>query len=234
MKAKIFSHEKQIGTTELYLGDENMGCLYGDFIPNENYYKYVQKTVWDFWSTSKPDYHKWNAMKFNIQLDNGYFIFAAGGFTFDDIQELQEEPKRIDIAGVDRHVIEDFFLQKEPRPFTKDPWEPISIEQKIAFENELRKEIGIYQDKSFWDLFTSNKSQHILADFEISALCHDSRNDDVLFITRKQNYNKQFAIIHLTWRGSKEIDNYPRVEFYDSFDDFKYNRLYPDKAEWEY
>jgi len=234
MKAKIFSHERHIGTTELRLGDESMGCLYGDFIPTENYYKYVQKSVWEFWSKNKSDYYKWDALKFNVQLDNDYFLYAAGGFTIDDIQELQEEPKRIDIAGVDRHVIEDFFLQPEPRPFTEDPWEGISIEQKIAFENELRKEVGIYQDKSFWDLFTSNKTQHTLVDFEISALCHDSRNDDVLFITRKKNYNKQFAIVHLTWRGSKEIDNYPRVEFYDSFDDFKYNRMYPDKAEWEY
>ncbi|EHQ26120.1 hypothetical protein [Mucilaginibacter paludis] len=234
MRAQIFSYEKHIGTTELRLGDESMSCIYGDFIPNENYYKSIQKAVWDFGSKSKPDYQKWTAMRFNAQLDNGYFIYAAGGFAIDDIQELQQEPKRIDIAGVDRHVIEDFFLQTEPRPFTEDPWEDISIEQKIEFENELRKEIGTYIDKSFGDIITSNKNQHILADFEISALCHDSRNDDVLFVTRKQNYNKQFAVVHLTWRGAKEIATYPRVEFYDSFDDFKYNRMYPDKIEWEY
>lgn len=234
MRAQIFSNEKNIGTTELHLGDESMGCVYGDFIPNENYYEYVQKAVWDFWSKGTPDYPKWRDMAFNAQLDNGYFIYAAGGFTIDDIKELQQEPKRIDIAGLDRHVIEDFFLQTEPRTFTEEPWEDISIEQKIAFENELRKEIGISKDKSFWDIFTLNKSQHILADFEISALCHDSRNDDVLFVTRRQNYNEQFAIVHLTWKGSTEIDDYPWVEFYDSFDDFKYNRMYPDKAEWEY
>jgi len=233
MKAQIFSHEKYIGITELQLGDESMGCLYGEFIPNENYHKYVQKTVWNFWTESKPDYNKWNAMKFNIQLNNGYFISTAG-ITFDDIQELQQEPKRINIAGVDRHVIEDFFLQPEPRPFTENPWEIISIEQKISFENELRKEIGICQDKSIWNLFASNESQHILVDFEISALCHDSRNDDVLFIAKRQNYDNQFAVVHLTWKRSKEIEGYPRTKLYDSFDEFKYHRMYPDKAEWEY
>jgi hypothetical protein len=234
MKAQIFSHEKHIGTVELNIGDESMGGLYGDFIPTENYYKHVQKNVWDFWSASKLDYNKWIAMGINVQLDNGYFLFAAGGYTIDDIQDLQEETKRIYIAGVDRHIIEDFFIQTEPRPFTEDPWEGISIEQKIAFENELRKEIGVYYEESFWDVFTSNKNLHILANFEISALCTDSRSDDVLFITRKQNHNKQFAVVHLTWSGAKEMDNYPRVEFYDSFDDFKYNRMYPDKADWEY
>jgi len=233
MKAQIFSHETLIGTTELHLGDESMGCIYGDFMPNKNYYEYVQKTVWDFWSKGKPDYQEWGAMRFNAQLDNGYFIYAAGGLTIDDVEELKKEPKRIDIAGIDRHVIEDFFLQPEPRPFTEDPWEDISIEQKIVFEDELRKEIGTYKDKSFWNLFISHKSQHLLADFEISALCHDSRNDDVLFITRKRNYHKQFAVIHLTWSGTKENYNYPHVKFYDSFDDFKYNRMYPDKVEWK-
>jgi hypothetical protein len=65
-------------------------------------------------------------------------------------------------------------------------------------------------------------------------LCTDGRNDDVLFVTRKSNEDKQFAVVHLTWRSAKEIGHWPRTEFYDSFDDFKYNRMYPDKAEWEY
>jgi hypothetical protein len=158
MKAKIFSHEKHIGTAELHLGDESMGCLYGDFIPTENYYMYVEKAVWKFWSKSKPDYKKWAAMKFNVQLDNGYFLFATGGFTIDDVPELQNEPKRIDIAGVDRHVIEDFFLQPEPRPFTEDPWGEISIEQKIEFENELRKELGTYKNGSFGTYLLQKKA----------------------------------------------------------------------------
>jgi len=110
MKAQIFSHELHIGTTELHLGDQSMGCVYGDFFPNDNYYKHVQKAVWEFWSKDKPDYQKWAAMQFSAQLENGYFIYAAGGFTFDDIEELKDEPKRIDIAGIDWHVIEDFFL----------------------------------------------------------------------------------------------------------------------------
>ncbi|WP_316789631.1 hypothetical protein [Pedobacter frigoris] len=233
MKAQVFSHEKHIGTTELRLGDESMDCLYGNFIPTENYYKYVQRTVWDFWSKTKPDYDRWAAMKFNVQLDNGYFLFAEGGFTIDDIKELQNEPKRIDIAGVDRHVIEDFFLQIQPRPFTEDPWESISIDRKIAFEKELRKELGIYESKSFWNSFAPKKNLHILADFQISALCRNTRNDDVLFITKRSDDDEKFAVVHLTWKKAKEVDNYPHIQFYDSFDEFKYNRMYPDKVDWE-
>ncbi|WP_316789615.1 hypothetical protein [Pedobacter frigoris] len=81
MKAQVFSHDKLIGTTELYLGDESMGCLYGNFIPTENYYKYILRTVWDFWSKTKPDYDRWAAMKFNVQLDNGYFLFVLQMFS---------------------------------------------------------------------------------------------------------------------------------------------------------
>lgn len=234
MKAEIFSHEMCIGTAELHVGDESMGGLYGDFIPTENYYQYVQKNVWEFWSTRKPDYNKWYSLKFNVQLANGYFLYAAGGFTFDDVEEFKDEPKRIYIAGVDRHVIEDFFLEPEPRPFVEEPWESISIEQKIAFEYELKKELGIYDKKSFLEYFRENKNEHILADFEVSALCHDQRNDDVLFRTENRNFNKNLAVVHLTWRGSKEAEDYPHVQFYENFDEFKYDRMYPDKAEWEY
>lgn len=234
MRAEIFSHEKLIGTTELSLGDESMGCLYGSFSPTENYNKHVKKAIQEFWSTNKTDYAKWKSLEINVQLENGYFIFATGGFTIDDIHELPDEPKRIDIMGIDRHVIEDFFLEKEPRSFIEEPWAAISIEQKLAFEKELKIELGIYHNKSFLDFFNSKKKRHILADFEISALCQDQRNDNVLFITRKSKYNKDFAVVHLTWKGSKEFKGYPMLEFYEDFDEFKYKRMYPDKVDWEY
>ena len=207
MNAKIYSNEKFIGTVELLLGDETMGGLYGEFLPTADYYSYVQKAVWKFWSAQRPDYIKWSSLNFNARLDNGYFLYAVGGFTIDDSSEFPNEPKRIDIVGVDRHVIEDFFLQPEPRPFVEEPWESITIEQKIAFESELKTEMGNYQlGFSFLGLFNFKPDNHVLADFEISALRHDSRSDDVLFVTRKRDCEKEFAVVHLTWRGEREID----------------------------
>ncbi|MBC8109511.1 MAG: hypothetical protein H7Y04_00465 [Verrucomicrobia bacterium] len=75
--------------------------------------------------------------------------------------------------------------------------------------------------------------EHILFDFEISALCHDQRNDDVLFVTRKLGFNKSLAIVHLTWVQKKEAEGYPNIQFYKDFEDFKYSKMYPDEILWE-
>lgn len=88
----------------------------------------------------------------------------------------------------------------------------------------------IHSDKHF----KPKESKHILADFNFYALCKYSRNDDVLFISRDQDFNQKFAVIHLTWKGAKEVYGFPFYTFYDSFDDFKLHRMYPDKIEWEY
>lgn len=234
MKAKVFSHEQLIGTADLQVGDESMGCVFGEFLPTKNYYNGIQEAVWEFWKTKKPDYQKWNALRFNVQLDNGYFLFACGGFTFDDVQELTNEPKRIDIAGLYRHVIEDFFLQDRPRPFVEEPWCEITIEQKLAFEDELKKEIGTSNKRaSLLDFVKHKQDKHVLIDFEVSAQCTDQRNDDVLFVVRKGEFDKQFAVVHLTWKGKIESKDFPTVQFYNDFDDFKYSRMYADKADWE-
>lgn len=230
MKARIFSRERCIGTTELHVGDESMGGLYGNFLPTEAYYKYVQKAVWKFWSVSKPNYDSWEALKLNVQLENGCFLFAAGGFTIHDLKEHSDEAKRIDIAGVDRHVMEDFFLEKEPGPFLEEPWEPVSIEQKLAFEKELKIEVGVY--RSFFGFYSLWPNDHVLVNLELSALGHDQRNDDVLFATIKEDDKREFAVVHLTWKGSKEVKGFPQVEFYKSFEGFKNSRMYPDKADW--
>ncbi|MBC8109512.1 MAG: hypothetical protein H7Y04_00470 [Verrucomicrobia bacterium] len=141
-KAKVYSHTNLIGTAELQLGDKSMGCVYGELLPTDYYYNNIQKSVWEFWKSSNPDYKKWHSLRFNVQLDNGYFLYAAGGFTFDDAREFPNEPKKIDIAGLDEYVIKEFFLQEEPTLFVKKPWHILSIHQKIAFEDELKKGIG--------------------------------------------------------------------------------------------
>lgn len=86
-----------------------------------------------------------------MQLDNGCFVFACGGFTIEDSKELPDEPKRIDIAGVDKYIIEDYIAPEDPKHFLEDPWEAITIEQKILFEDELRKELGEGRNRGFGD-----------------------------------------------------------------------------------
>lgn len=218
--------------TELEVGDETMGGIFGNFIPTEIYFDKIQNDVWEFWETNQPDYRKWYSLRLNVQLENGIFLFPQGGFTIDDIKELPDEPKRIDIVGINSKIIQDFFLTNPPRPFTDEPWDELQIEQKIAFEDELTKEIGI-NEKSFFD-FINKKEKLILFDSEFSAFCHDQRNDDVLFEVRKHGFDKQFALVHLTWKGKGDKNGYPKTTFYSDFDDFKYSRMYIDKAEWEY
>ncbi|WP_026995398.1 hypothetical protein [Flectobacillus major] len=231
MKAKVFSHRQLIGTTELQVGDESMGGIYGNFVPTEYYFDKVQKSVWEFWQTNKPDYKKWYSLRLNVQLENGLFLFPQGGYTIDDIKELPNEPKRIDIVGVNSKILQDFLQTNPPRPFVEEPWNELQIEQKFAFEDELTKELGI-NEKSFFDIL-SKPQKHILFDSEFSAFCHDQRNDDVLFEVKKQGLDKQFALVHLTWTSKKEKEGYPNTTFYSDFDDFKYSKMYADKAEWE-
>jgi hypothetical protein len=99
-------------------------------------------------------------LNINVQLENGYFLYSIGGYTFDDAEELPDETKRIDIAGLFRHVIEDFFQAVPPRPFVEEPWETITIEQKLLFETELQKEIK-RTSSSLFDIIKS-KTKHIM------------------------------------------------------------------------
>ena len=233
MRADVYSNEILIGTTDLKLGDESMGCVYGEFAPNQNYFDNVQKIVWKFWETEKSNFQEWDSLRLNVQLENGYFLFPIGGYTIDDIEGLKEEPKRIDIAGLYRHVIDDFFKSNNPKDLVGKPWYYVSIREKIVFENELKKELGLKAKKYFLDIFTGKPKNHILLDFECSALCKDQRNDDVLFVTNNQNSDNSFAVIHLTWSNKKEYKNYPRTDFYKDFDDFKTQRMDIDISEWE-
>lgn len=231
MKAKVFSHHQLIGTAELKVGDEAMGVLFGEFIPTALYFNKVQKQVWKFWETPQPSYKKWHSLKFNVQLENGVFLFPQGGYTINDIEELPNEPKQINIAGANQTIIQDFLLTSPPRVLVEEPWSELNIEQKIGFENELKKELGNAQ-KSFFN-FLNKPTKHLLADSEFSAFCYDQRNDDVLFEIRKPNLDQQFVLVHLTWTGKKEREGYPYTSLYTDFDEFKYSRMYPDKADWE-
>jgi hypothetical protein len=173
------------------------------------------------WGTNKPDYKKWNALKLNVQLENGYFLFPQGGYTFSDSPEFPDEPVQIDIMGVDTHVLEDFFLQKPPKPFVVGCWETITIEQKIGLENVLLTELGL-NNKSFFDFL---KPKNKFLGFEFSTLCRSKYDDDVLYAVNKSDFDYKFAIIHLTLKGKKEIEDFRHKVFFKDFEEFWYSEM---------
>lgn len=223
MKATVFSYGILIGTTDLQVGDNSMGHIYGEFYPNEFYYLYLQKIIWK----NKSDHGLWDALRLNIQLDNGCFLFSEGGINIEDSEEFQEECKRIDITGLGRHIIDDFLLEEYPRPFVVEPWESITIKEKIAYEAELNQEIGSKANN------VSFNDKHMLAEFEVSAVCRNLNRADVLFEIHKVDFDKRFAVVQFTQKGFKNNGSYLNFELFENFDDFKYSRMYPDKVRWE-
>lgn len=114
MKAFIYSDMQLIGETELIPGDISMGCVYGNFEPNEYYIFTVQKKVQELNSNLKADDLAWQQLKLSIQLENGYFLHPVGGCMINDLQELPDEPIRIDIMGLDHQIITDYFTSQPP------------------------------------------------------------------------------------------------------------------------
>ena len=229
MKGKIYSKKKLIGTSELKVTDETMGVVSGIFIPNENYIE-IRETIWNFHNLNLDNnFDELNNLRINCQLENGVFLSPIGGFLITDLKELLGEDLKFKAAGNYRHQIEDNFLVYPPKERVFEPWELISIDQKISYEDELFKEIG----KRKWNFLKPQK--HRLNDYEFNAMAKLSFNDDVLFSIRKKGENKfEYVVIHLTWKGKfEEDDNYPKVEFFKNFDHFLYYRLYPDKRDWE-
>ena len=231
MKATIFSHKDIIGTTDLEVGDFSMGGLFGNFYPNEIYFNKVQKYVWKFWASPKVNYEEWNSLNFNVQLENGMFLMPVGGITFDDIEEQKSEPKRIDLAGIDTKIIEDYLITVPARPFIEEPWEAISIDEKLAFEIELSKETNT--SGSYLNIFNPKRGKHILSEVAASAFCKDSTADNILFEIHSKVLEQRFALVHLTWSGKSESPKFPQTELFADFDEFKHSRMYPDKTEWE-
>ncbi|WP_237276425.1 hypothetical protein [Tenacibaculum ovolyticum] len=237
MNAKIYSNNTFIGLSNLAIGDESMGCVFGEMIPTENYSGNIKKVISERHTNDDFDFNNYISLKLNAQLENGYWLYAVGGITIDDLTNLDEfknEPIRIDIAGLDNVVIEKYFKSKNEELFIQEPWSDITIEQKIAFENEVRKEIGAKKDKkSIFSFFNNNSNYHPLVEYELFALCTDQRNDDVLFRCDNKKNDKQFVVIHLTWKQETELDKYPKFKLYDNFESFKKLRLESDIDDWE-
>ena len=87
----------------------------------------------------------------------------------EDSEELPEEPKRIHLAGVDTKIIEDFIIENPTTAFVEYPWEAISIEKKLAFEDMLYKEID--SSGSIVDYLRSHSTNTILKGATVSAFC---------------------------------------------------------------
>ncbi|MBL7709027.1 MAG: hypothetical protein JNJ86_08130 [Chitinophagaceae bacterium] len=226
MTVTIYSNKLIIGTAQLQIDDESMGCLSGQFQPNDNYFNYIQHSVWEFWATNKPDYKKWHSLRFNAQLGNGFFLFPTGGYTINDIEDLKDEPKRIDLAGIDLATLK--LVDKT----LLDPWCKITIEQKNGLEDELKKELS--QEKNILSKIFSPKRTHILKDFEFSAVATYRPSDDVLFTINNPSNDNKFAVVHLTWKGEQEkFDNCPFTDLYKDFDDFTKRRMKPDNEDWD-
>nr|WP_319397638.1 hypothetical protein [uncultured Carboxylicivirga sp.] len=231
MLTKIYSNKILIGKADLSISDASMGVLSGEFIPNNDYLA-IREIIWKFNSTNDKDFDLWKSLRLNVQLENGYFLHSIGGISIWDVQELKDEKIDIEIAGIFRHIIDDFFKTEPPRLFVEEPWEDLTIDQKIAFENELKKEIGL--DKGLINRLIGSKKKHVMTEYDFSALCTSGMNDNVLFsIHSSKNFDFDFALVHLTWKQKEEAGNFPKTDFYKDFDDFKYNKMIPDKIEWE-
>ncbi|MBC9914019.1 hypothetical protein [Chitinophaga varians] len=109
ISANVFVGDLLIGTAELLPGDVSMGGLYGLFTPNENYFAEIQPLVHRFNNDRQRDIAEWIGIDFRVQLQDGYQLQPVGGYTFEDVPELPEEPIRLEIGGVDTAVLEKYF-----------------------------------------------------------------------------------------------------------------------------
>jgi hypothetical protein len=223
IKTRIYSNNLYIGKGLLKNTLSGMGAMFGEFVPNENYSQ-VKKEIQQWHKLQNDDYcQKWRELRFNAQLETGYFLFAIGCFEIGDVEELPDETLEVMMAGVLPCVFEHsrdaepFDSTFKERRFLSEPWQKISIEEKIRFEDELEKEIG--STRSYIPAIFKQKNNHLLAKTEFSALAKNSENDDVIFAIHGEA--KGFiAVVNLTWSGKKEKDSrFPLTNLYQSLDE---------------
>jgi hypothetical protein len=228
MKAKLYSHKLLIGETELSVTDESMGVISGNLITNNEYRK-LQPVFLKGYNNDDVEFRK---LKLNLQLENGCFISPFKIW----VEEFEDFPNEVTVygLGINRQVIEDYFISNPPKLFVEEPWYVLRTNQKIGLEEELLKEIGNGK-VSFWDrLRNKSVEQHKLVYFNCSAYANYGASDDILFEVESENSDYTFAVVHLTYSGKKEkFAVCPHTDFYRNFDEFKKSRMFPDRIEWE-
>lgn len=229
--AVIYSYDKIIGSAKLEAGDFSMGGLYGYFTPTQTYFEQIQQHAQKFLNTNGQNLKEWQALRLNIQLENGLFLFPIGGITIEDSEELPEAPKRIDLAGVDTKIIEDFIIENPPKVFVEYPWEAISIEKKLTFEDTLYKEI--YSSGSIVDYFRSHSTSTILKGATVSAFCINVNSSQVLFEIQSKTVDQRFALIAFKESHRDGTRLLTDIKLFNDFNEFKYLKMYPDRSEWE-
>ncbi|WP_286752584.1 MULTISPECIES: hypothetical protein [Sphingobacterium] len=229
--AIIYSYDKIIGSAQLEAGDFSMGGLYGYFNPNQTYFAQIQQHAQEFLNTNGQNLKEWLALRLNIQLENGLFLFPTGGITIEDSEELPEEPKRIHLAGVDTKIIEDFIIENPTTAFVEYPWDAISIEKKLAFEDMLYKEID--SSGSIVDYLRSHSTNTILKGATVSAFCINVNSSQVLFEIQSKKIDQRFALIAFKQSDRDGTHLLKGIKLFNDFDEFKDLKMYPDRNQWE-
>ncbi len=205
MQGRIYSHKVLIGTTEFKNSFGSMGHMYGDFKPTEAYMS-IKNQVQEFFASANRDFEKWDSLRFNVQIENGHFIFPAGGYEIYDSPEYPDEPMEFHIAGVPAYVYEDYF--ENNKDFLIEPWDTLTIEQKIDFEDELLRETT-------------------LTELGFTALAKHRLENDILFFIGQSL--TPFAVINLRFREKLEAGEVFSVKnYYPEFDDFVRERMMKD------
>jgi hypothetical protein len=95
------------------------------------------------------------------------------------------------------------------------PWEPLKHPVE-GLVRELQRELT---------------EQHVLYGVPVIPLARRADQDDVLFATGDPS--KPLAVVHLTWRGSTEIDpRWPITTTYRGWQDWIEHGLLPDHREY--
>jgi hypothetical protein len=93
------------------------------------------------------------------------------------------------------------------------PWHEVHGLQRVV--DELKAEVG---------------PKHPLFNVGVSVVARRADNDDYLF--ELQSGPDPFAVVHLTWTGTREHDpTYPSTEFFGSWNDWVDRRMVPDSIE---
>ncbi|MBC9933034.1 hypothetical protein [Chitinophaga qingshengii] len=198
MKAAFYSHTQFLGTIDLKITDESMGVVGGILTPTSEYF--ALQAI--FRKCAGAHNAEIEQLVLNIQLENGCFLHAVGGYSILDAAAFPDEIS-IEVVGSNFFTFFD-AIDNSNRPFVFPPWYPLTIETKLAIEKGLSRETGLF-----------------LQDHQFLALAQHGPNDDVLFYVAG-NSDCSFAVIRLTRTGRPETDpRYPMIRFYQSFDDFK-------------